>query len=204
MDSNALAYDIVLLPNLLLRDIAISQSQKLAKDEDGAYFVLSEDTCVPHLSLYMVQLKVSDLPKVEDWMRKLAATITPLQLEACRTSQVRGYLDVEYRGSDLLNAVQMQVVNALNPIREGMPAKEIERMNAAEGLKRQNFQKYGYPNVGDLFRPHLTFTRLKNEEADFNLEDISKFSGVFNKLGVFEVGDHGTCTKEIRPFELLL
>lgn len=51
-----------------------------------------------------------------------------------------------------------------------------------EGLKQQNEQKYGHGLIGDLFRPHLTFTRLQSgSKVDVPkvLGDVENISGSF-------------------------
>ena len=81
----------------------------------------------------------------------------------------------------------------------------MRKMQDAEGLKLENLQKYGYPAIGDLFRPHITLTRLEEHNPkvlDLLPQDISTFSGVFDRLGLFEMGENGTCIRKIAEFPL--
>lgn len=65
--------------------------------------------------------------------------------------------------------------------------------------------RYGYPAVGDLFRPHMTLTRLKehNPKVFEPLpQDVDAFSGIFDRLGLFEIGENGTYIRKIAEFPL--
>ena len=196
MSENILC-DIVVLPNSPLKNRALTKSREL--EEQGSYFILGNDTCVPHVSLYMLQIAASDLTTAESVLLEIAAAVKPLQLDASRPYHSNGYVDVEYQRFDGLDNLQMEVVRGLTPMRNGMYIDEIERMKIADGLKLENLQQYGYQNIGELFRPHMTFTRLKSE-TDFKLDNLDEFSGMFTKLGVFELGDNGTCARTIATF----
>lgn len=191
--------DIVVLPNPALKDAAIDKSTELSVQ--GSYFKLGSEVCVPHVSLYMLQLAVPDLSRAESILSKIASTTAPLKLDAKRSYHSNGYVDVEYQHFDKLDSLQMDVVSSLSPLRNGMYVDEIERMKTAEGLKLKNLQQYGYQNIGELFRLHMTFTRLKSE-IDFSLDNLTKFSGMFTKLGIFELGENGTCARAIETFDL--
>lgn len=201
--NNSIPCDVVILPDPLLANFAVSASHKL-QDFDS-FFVLKDGKYFPHVSLYMLQLKVDDLPQVEEILSSLARVITPLQLQAYRYDHSMGFIDAEYEKFPELIGLQQDVIKALNPIRDGMRRKDVERMQEAQGLALDNFQNYGYKYVGDLFRPHMTLSRLKsdNPKALDVLGDIRDFSGAFMRLGLFEVGENGTCVRKIKTFDFL-
>lgn len=98
----------------------------------------------------------------------------------------------------------MTVVNAINPIRDGMRVKDIARLPETTGIVRENLEKYGYRGVGELFRPHMTLARFaESKEIDVSvLPDIDELSGQFVKLGLFEMGDNGACVRTLAEFNL--
>lgn len=200
MDS--IPYDVVILPDPRLADIAIGASQKLQKFD--SFFTLRDGECFPHVSLYMLQLKAKDLPKVEQILFNIAASTTLLQLQVYRYGYTMGFIDAEYEKFPELIGLQQATIKELNPIRDGMQQNDIERMHKAEGLALENFQTYGYKYVGDLFRPHMTLSRLKSDssEALSTLNEVGNFSGTFTQLGLFEMGDDGTCVRKIKAFDL--
>lgn len=194
--------DIVLLPEASLNDLAIAASQRLL-DFNGL-LTLNNTGCYAHTSLYMLQLDGDILPKVNEILARIARSFAPIHLEAYRFDSGRGYIDAEYRRNQLIDDLQEQILQALNPLRAGMREKDKAYMEYATGDVLKNLQKYGYENVGKLFRPHLTLTRLKedNESALEVLEEVESFSGLFPRLGIFEMGDHGTSIRKIATFNL--
>lgn len=200
---NSLPCNIALLPNPSLENLAVSASQKLQKFD--SLFTLEDGRYFPHVSLYMFQLKTEELTKVEGLLAAIAQSMTPLRLQAYRYDHTMCFVDAEYEKSPELVGLQEAVIKAVNPIRDGMREKSKERMKEAEGLALKNFQNYGYQYVGELFRPHLTITRLRaeNPEALKALGDLSQYSGAFWKIGLFAMGDHGTATRKLADFELL-
>jgi hypothetical protein len=199
----SLPCDIVLLPAADLAEKAIAASQQLASRHKTLY-TLQQDGCFPHLSLYMAQLKVADMDKVEELLRANAADTPPLTIRATGYVQKDGYIDADYARTDALAQLQMAVISVLNPIRDGLRAKDQARLATATGKVRENLQKYGYRGVGELFRPHLSLTRF----ADGQPIDVSElpephhFDGQCTRLGVFEMGDNGTCVRKLAEFDL--
>lgn len=199
---NSIPCDIVILPADNLAKKAVDFSQQLAAQ--GTLFTLSSQGPFPHASLYMTQLKTADLDKAKTLLAAIAALTPQFDLICTRYDQAEGYIDTDYARTKTLDDLQMEVVKAINPIRDGMREKDKARMLEAAGKVRENLERYGYRGVGELFRPHLTLTRFANGQAiDIDLlPPPSEFSGKFTKLGLFEMGDNGTCIRKIAEFEL--
>jgi hypothetical protein len=197
---NSISCDIVILPEPVLLGKTVSASQRLEQFDN--FYVLEDGKYFPHVSLYMLELKTEDIPRVEECLRDIASVFSPLQLEAYRYDHTMGFIDAEYKIIPELATLQERVVAALNSIRNGMREKDRERMLTAQGIALKNFQDYGYKSIGELFRPHISLTRLKepNDSAMEVLSDVNDFSGSFLRLGIFEMGDNGTCIREIKTF----
>jgi hypothetical protein len=153
----------------------------------------------------MLQLKTEDLSKVSDELFKIVGTVMQLQLKANQYNHTLGYIDAEYEKAPGLLGLQTEVIQALNPIRSGIREKDTAHMLEAKGLALKNFQTYGYPHVGELFRPHMTLGRLHtNDNAALEvLDSITEYTGSFVKLGLFEMGDNGTCIRKLGEWPLL-
>lgn len=194
--------DVVILPSSALANKAVEASEELR--QFGGLFTLKDGEYYPHSSLYMLQLNEKDLDKVKEVLAKIAVSTNELSLVATGYCQKEGFIDIEYETSEQLKRLQNDVITALNPIRDGMREKDKARMLEATGLALQNFEKYGYKYVGELFRPHITFTRFSElqSEAENVLPSPSDFSGGFPKIGLFEMGDNGTCIRKIAEFDL--
>jgi hypothetical protein len=199
---SSIACNVVLLPNSALADRAIQTSNQLA--DRGVVFTLAEGTFYPHVSVYMLQLRTADLAEAGKRLREIAKATTSLSLEAKKYWQARQFLDAEYEKSKALSELQAQVVGALNPIRDGMITEEVARMQEASGLRLENYKRYGWNAVGELYRPHLTLTCFKQDEdiSALGLPDISKFSDTFSKIGLYEMGSNGTCIRQVAEYKL--
>lgn len=199
----SLPCNIVLLPEANICKKAIFLSQDLAAKYD-TLFTLQTGAFYPHVSLYMTQLKVVDMEKAKTLLGAIAATTPQVTLETSGYGQAEGYIDIEYDRSKAIADLQMLVVDAINPIRDGMREKDKARMLEATGKVRENLEQYGYRGVGKSFRPHLTLTRFADGRSieTSELPPPTEFSGNFTALGLFEMGDNGTCARLIADFEL--
>jgi hypothetical protein len=197
---NSLPCDIVILPSPELQQKIIALSQQL--QPHSTRFTLDGLNFYPHASIYMTQLKVDDIDKAKQLLTDVAAQFKTLALTATRYDQDLGFFDVEYDRIPELVRLQEAVLAAINPIRDGMRVKDQARMQEATGEKRQNYEAYGWASIGSLFRPHATVTRFTDEAAidTAGLPDPTEFSGQFIGLGLFEMGDNGTCVRKIAAF----
>lgn len=195
--------DVVILPSSELAAKAIVASIRLS--ELGSLFTLEDGKQFPHASLYMFQLNDNNLAAVKEVLANIASNNRELHLTPSGYVQKQGYIDVGYAVTSELNKLQQQVLEAIQPLADGMRDKDKQRMLEARGLALQNYQKYGYKYIGELFRPHITFTRFPSEEetpeAEKLLTDLANFEGEFMKLGLFEMGDNGTCIRKIATFD---
>ena len=66
---------------------------------------------------------------------------------------------------------------------------------------KKEVEDYGYPRIHQF--PHISIALLKNEEDLFKIEDLLNWdinSFTVEKIGVYEMGLHGTCAKLIKEF----
>lgn len=195
-------YDIVLLPEAGIATKAIQNSKEL--EVLDTLFTLGTDTYAPHVSLYMTQLKAEDLAKAGQQLAAIASATPPILLEADSYVRAEGYIDANYIRTQAIRQLQATVIQAINPLRDGMYDDAKQQLQAATGLARQNLEQYGDWRVGDLFRPHLTLTRFAKHDP-IPLEDLpapTAFSGNYTMLAIFEMDDNGTCLRKIQEFKL--
>src|SRR4030095_4919861 len=159
----SLPCDIAIIPNDELLQKAIKFSAQLRSY--GTLFTLKNDSYFPHISLYMTQIKTDNMETINRLLRDIAAKVAPINLIAYRYFQPRGYIDAEYKRTESLDTLQELVVEAINPVRDGRLKNDEANLLDATGQARDNLKKYGYRFVGELFRPHLTFTRFQNGQS---------------------------------------
>lgn len=171
-------------------------------------FTLEIGRYYPHLSLYMFELKVESIPKIEEILQKLAQNTNKVNVSATKfyLDEVAnlGYIDAEYDVTNDMKNLQDQVVASVNPLRAGLRERDKAKIADAEGLVLKNLQDYGYVAVGKLFRPHVTLTRFKKHTPEVldMLPSINTFEGSFLKIGLFEMGNNGTCIRQIATYDL--
>ena len=191
-----------MIPDADATNEAILLSEKLGGNE--TYFTLKEGEYYPHASLYMVQLDMNRIDEIKKVLSVVAANSSKITLSPKDYHQEWGYIDVEYGREVNSDKLQMDVVHALNPIRDGLRQKDIDRLPEAVGIERENILTYGYRSVGEKFAPHITITRFTDrKDIDLvTLPDVSTFKATFSKVGIFEMGENGTCIKKIAEFNL--
>ena len=200
---NSIPCDIVMIPDTAVTNRFVSLSEQLS--ENQTYFTLKEGEYYPHASLYMVQLDMSKIDEIKKLLTNVAKNSLKVALTPKEYHQEWGYIGVEYNREPIVNQLQMDVVHALNPIRDGLRQKDIDRLPEAVGLERENILTYGYRSVGEKFAPHITITRfIDREDIDLTkLPDLSTMSATFSKIGIFEMGENGTCVRKIAEFSLI-
>lgn len=199
--------DLVLLPNNEQSQQATRLSQLLSSQ--GSLFTLDNKSFYAHASLYMFQMDISSQDDCIAALQQLA--------EQNRIQQIsqdgyfyqdsgfgKGYVDVAFTRNKDVDSLQERVIDTFNSLRAGMRESDKMKMTDATGLKLENLQKYGYPAIGDLFRPHVTLTKFPAEiEPDLAILPPSTiFTGEFDRLGLFEMGQNGTCIRKIAEFKL--
>ena len=195
-------YDVVLLPDEAVYRNALRLSQTLT--DRGVHFTLDGENYFPHLSLYMMQLADENVKEAGTRLEKIAERNRIVHAATKKYHYSHEYVDVEYEKTDELAELQRQVIESLNPIRDGLRQNDEARLRSIEGQERENILKYGYRSVGDEFFPHLTFTRFLTPQEDavavFPPKEV--FQGEYRKLALMEMADHGTCCRMVSEWEL--
>jgi len=206
--SQTIPCDIVLLPAQDQAELAVRASQALSPQ--GSLFTLDNHDFYAHASLYMFQMDIENQEKCISALRQLAAQTAVQQLKQDGyfyqdTGHGKGYVDVAFERNNVVDSLQERAIATFNSLRAGMRESDKAKMADASGVKLVNLQKYGYPAAGELFRPHITLTKFPVElTPDLSgLPSVEAFSGIFDRVGLFEMGQNGTCIRKIAEFSLL-
>jgi hypothetical protein len=204
-ESKTIACDIVLLPSEDQAQLAIQASQHLS--QQGSLFMLDDKNLYAHASLYMFQMDIANQEECIAALQEIAAGNNIQRLEQNgffyqNSGHYKGYVNVSFARNKEVDLLQEQVLAAFNDLRADTSEKNKQKMITATGLQLEYLQKYGYASIGDLFRPHLTLTRFPIEiEPDLtSLLPSKNFTGEFTRLGLVEVGPHGTSIRKIADF----
>lgn len=191
-----------MVPEKRLAQEAINLSQALRSQ--GVHFTLNGESYFPHLSLYMLQLSSDNLNNATQILRKIAHATQVIEVSPVGYHYENEYIDIEYTKTNELSELQKKVIEGLNPIRNGLREKDKERLENATGEEKENILKYGYRSIGNRFNPHLTFTRFTSDQQNSLqiLPPEKVFEGQYTQLGLYEMGNNGTCVQEVRKWDL--
>lgn len=202
-------YDIVLLPPPLLNAKAIAISQQLSVNK--TQFTLSK-TLHPHISLYMANLSPEGLQKTSSLLENLSRRTPAQVLKATHYSQnEHGMFEVFFEKTAAITTLQQDVITLANPLRVGLRQKDpvgrdlAQYLHTAPREARENLEHFGYDEIGNFFKPHITLTRFMpgaRMVATDALPQPLVLSGVYATLALCEMGEHGTCTKIVSQFLL--
>lgn len=195
-------YDVVLLPPDPVSRTSIETSERMR--ELGTRFTLKDTDAVPHVSLYMLNIRERDLGRAQDALAELAERTPAIPLEAeSFAANEHGMTEVFYRKTPKITQLQQDVLETVGPLRDGLRELDPvgrsvpERMRQASDELARNFNVYGYDEIGSHFNPHITLTRLSDPSRRPAQPDLSKFDGRFERLALFRMGEHGTCVEKV-------
>ena len=195
-------YNIVLLPSTDLTRHIITASLGVSSQADS-FFTLQQGCCYPHVSLYMLRLDRSVHNQPQMILDKLGNEFAIVSMKAEKYCYARGYMDIEYSPTDMIRNVQDKVLDAFQPIRN-ITSEDDELEQEPMGVtKKQYYAAYGYPNIKELFRPHVTLTRYKSDSfRPVHVPPIEAWHGSFDKIALCERGAHGTSIKVVHSVTL--
>lgn len=203
-------YDIVLLLPEPANATAIQLSEQLAPL--GTEFTLDDHSRFPHVSLYMANFNLENVTLLRAMLPGLCKNVPVQQLEATHYQRnEHGMFEVFFEKTETIVFLQSAVIDTASPLRTGLREKDPVGRVLADYIKtappeaQNNLKHYGYDEIGNFFKPHITFTRFKPDspQADLStLPDPKTFTGTYTTLALCEMGEHGTCTKIIAQYEL--
>jgi hypothetical protein len=217
VDGLRIELNIALLPEPGVAEHLVAASREFAERYpalvrlDDFHFRLS---FAPHLTLYQLAVPQSELPLLDEGLRKIANTEPAVSLACTELAYNAGEASLEARTESpaALAALQARVIDFANPLRDGIllerdPAgNAVRELLAAPGALGENIRRTGYAEVGELFRPHDTLNWfVPGTQVDVSREDvpvdIRSLGGRYPTLAMFVLGPHGTCVQALARYE---
>lgn len=171
---------------------------------EGTSFVLDGQTKFAHMTVFMARFAESEIPSILQAVGKTLADAKTFLCEHVGYFMTTGrYLEASYRISPefialhevLINALKIYRVNPGDPFEEGYftPYTDEQKKNAEET---------GYDLAHNLFRPHVTLTRYKQNGVPevFPAFARAKLSFQLNKVCVFKADDNGAVYEQLGEF----
>ncbi len=196
-------YDIVIMPPPVIAEQAVATSQALAPL--GTFFVLDDVHHHPHISLYHVPLTESALALVIAKLRALASVTAPFLLKQETYYPDQGvWVGVRYASDQAILNLHTAVIAAAKDYRViEDDARYKARWAELDPKRRQHIQDCGWPDAYTSYFPHISFTKLREPRADIYAHLAQpEFSFLADRVGIYELGEHGTATTLVADFSL--
>ncbi|MCH7641024.1 2'-5' RNA ligase family protein [Patescibacteria group bacterium] len=213
--SEYLRLNIAIIPPEEVAIAAIKLSQELSK-LGKASFILDGRDFHPHVTCYSPEFPVKNLDKIVARLETLAKEYRAFEnkLEGfVPTPEDPGTVEVKLKKSKEIDELHRKIIKELNPLREGHLREKYRRPDFPlkfpedrRELMTKIMKEVGYPRVLDAYGPHISIIRFENPEIAE--EAIEKTEWKINsmrveKIGIFTMGDYGTCKKLLNEFSLL-
>ena len=198
-------YNIAIIPTPAVNHDAELISEFISSKEEVC-FVLDQATRFPHISLYHVALEEASIKKVSASIRRITESFGAFKLASKGYHLLEGkWIDVSYELDSPLLKLHTTVLGAVAPLRVRKSDVAMkEQWSDASPARQENLELYGWSEARDLFRPHLTLTRLRGRVGEDFLETFpaKDFSFEAHTIGLYELGEYGTCTKLLAEYTL--
>jgi 2'-5' RNA ligase len=206
MNEEFIRINITFKPPIKIAEQVAKLSEEISKKED-VYFVIDNLHFYPHITIYSPEYPKRKEDEVLETIEKLVKNFSPIKFVPKEIETSQGYFGIAAQYSDEIKKIHEAIVEKLNPLREGhLREKYLNAYNMKfSEEKMQNIQKYGYADSMSLYNPHITITRLKDDGvAEKVAKEIAVPFGEFaiDKIGVFRMGENGTCIELIKEFNL--
>ena len=199
--------NVAIKPTLDVQNHAIQLSEHIASKTD-AYFVLDNKNYFPHATIYSTEYPSKNLEKVLETIDEVTKELPPLLIKFEQLSTHQGYIDLQLRKSQEWVNLHKLIVNNLNPLREDHLREKYTDPNELKNYSEEQqgyIKQYGYAEVFNSFRPHITLSRIKDENvASAIIKNIPTNPFTFNakEIVAYTMGQHGTCTGILKEFSL--
>lgn len=179
-------------------------SLEINKKEE-AYFVLDSKSFYPHITIYGVEFPTRNLEKVFSEVESLAKKLVGVKFTFQKVATEKGYIGIECDCTEEFRAAHETIIEKLNPLRDGHIREKDNQKSSEFSEKEENIQKYGHPEVMNLYKPHVTVIRLKDERVAEKTAAEIKWpvkEFVLDRIGIFKMGENGTCIELLKEFKL--
>lgn len=196
-------YNIAIIPPETIAKQAVAMSERISAE--GAYFVLDGTSLYPHISLYHVVLDDEHLSEIVQAVTDAVSSIQSFTLKSGPYRTGAGeWIDVSYEREKGIMVLHEVVIGAVASRRTNKKSeKNRADWEALEEVARQNIERCGWADAFEHYAPHLTFARLQTQDANILTRlPIMGFTFPVQTIGLFEMGEHGACTKLLHTFWL--
>lgn len=198
--------NIVFIPPKEVADSATGLCRKVMEDHEVSFFLDGVNN-FPHITIYQMVIPEKNLDKLLEVLGQATEKIRPQKFDFIGLQEHWGFLGASFKLSAAIRGVQREVVERVTKLREGKNVLEVDdpRTESWPENHKQIVADYGFDNLFDFYNPHITITRLLDfAKAKQLTKELTWLFGKFesNSIGLYSLGEFGTCNKLIKEFKL--
>lgn len=189
------SYNIVIVPSQIVHERAVFVSELIAKTKE-THFILDSKSFFPHITLYHVNLDEAVIPDLVDSLQTMVASIEPFEMKENEYALINTeWVDRGYERSQKIQDLHQSVLETGVPFHKKSDGELKEEWSDLSPARKENLELYGWSEARDLYRPHLTLTRLKERAGEEILRELPEvgFSFMATEVALYEMGEYGTC-----------
>ena len=197
MNSNQkIVLDIVLLLPQNIKSLA----GEISKSSNTEKYVSFSDGYNPHISLFMLHTYKNNISEINLKIKKIISDYQPLNLKLNGFHEGKpGWLAIEK--NQILSNLHKKIADSLK-MYNVFPVVRTSFFKSEQIKEDGSLMSYVERFATDLsyenYDPHISV----GKEVNFDGE-ISKDNFTVDTLGVFHLGNHGTCKEKLEEFKLL-
>jgi len=212
MKSDFIRLDTAIIPSSDVEKKAIELS-RFFSDQGETFFTLDKKDYLPHITLYSVEYPTENLQKIFNVLKDFASSHKnfDIDLPELVMDDSEGFPGIEIRvkKTKQLDDFHREVIDVLNPLREGHLREKyknpeyVKKFPAkSRKLMSEILQKTGYARVLEVYKPHISIAafsaEMKSGEVKMSSYEATKMN--VNRIGLFTMGEWGTCNKLLKEF----
>jgi len=208
MNSNKfIRLNTVFQPPTEIVKMAMSLSHKVGK-ENEPFFILDNIKFYPHITIYSPEYPALNRNVVSEVVKSIASQFSKLPFKFKEVESHQGFIGINFQNTSQIKEIHEKIVESLNPLRKGhirSRYKQDDCQTRHSIGQQKNIKLFGYPDILDLYQPHLTIIRLKDENVAKRITKEIKWKSkefFVSKLGIYTMGEHGTCSKLVSKSSL--
>lgn len=190
-------FDVVILPPKEVSDHARKLSKGLARH--GVKWTLGTRSFIPHISLYHIPVKPEKFDKFVSEVQKAVENFSPGYLKTMTVDKNLLMFDKP----TWLQKLYLKIIRrTLKYFDRGYGADFSWPLHLQESGARF-VRKYGTPQFGPNFKPHVTLTSFKNNSPKIKIKKAKAFMFKPTHIYICELGPSHSCQRIVAkiPFE---
>lgn len=199
---NSVIINVCIIPEAVVANKCVEFSQALKSA--SVMFVLDGKSKFAHMTVFMARFADTEVGKILDVVRTVAGNAKNFACEHSGYFMTAGrYLEVSYSKSKELLALHESLLIGLKDYRinPGNPFEEAYFAPYTEEQKK-NAEETGYDLARNLYRPHITLTRYRENMVPKFFPDFSRVDLSFrvNKICVYKADENGAVYELLGEF----